>query len=262
MKKRFFYAALVFSFGLIFQTGCKTAQTAAEKKTKAAEIGQKINDFEFTFKATHAYPTGYRAIYMSPYYYLKVSKDAVTAYLPYYGRAYTAPMDPAQGGIKFTSTDFEYEVSKGNERERQVRIKTHDTDREIILFLDIWENGSTRLDVTDPNRQPISFQEISKWDKNFPRIFSRSRKIFCAVEGLEPPRFRHQILSLARLPITPQPQIENKDNTFSPIFDFSFFQVELTSQFICSSLSRRILCKPFAIFLLPADNIHIPAYTR
>lgn len=166
MKKRFFYAALVFSFGLIFQTGCKTAQTAAEKKTKAAEIGQKINDFEFTFKATHAYPTGYRAIYLSPYYYLKVSKDAVTAYLPYYGRAYTAPMDPAQGGIKFTSTDFEYEVSKGKrEGNWQVRIKTRDTDREIILFLDIWENGSTRLDVTDPNRQAISFQgdiEIKK----------------------------------------------------------------------------------------------------
>jgi len=159
MKKQIFYAAFIFFFGLIFQTACGTAQSAAEKKAKAAEIGQKINDFEFTFKATYAYPTGYRSIYLSPYYYLKVSKDTLVAYLPYYGRAYTAPMDPAEGGIKFTSTDFEYEVNKGKrEGNWQVRIKTHDTDREIVLYVDIWENGSARLDVTDPNRQAISFQ--------------------------------------------------------------------------------------------------------
>ncbi len=166
MKRQFFYAVLVFSFGLIFQTGCKTGQTAAEKQVKVAEIGQKIDDFEFTFKATYAYPTGYRSIYLSSYYYLKVSKDTVVAYLPYYGRAYTAPMDPTEGGIRFTSTDFAYEVSKGKrEGNWQVRIKTHDTDREIVLYLDIWENGSARLDVTDPNRQVISFQgdiEIKK----------------------------------------------------------------------------------------------------
>ena len=48
--------------------------------------------------------TGYRSIYLSPYYYLKVSKDTVVAYLPYFGRAYTAPADPTEGGIKFTST--------------------------------------------------------------------------------------------------------------------------------------------------------------
>ncbi|NMB49792.1 MAG: DUF4251 domain-containing protein [Bacteroidales bacterium] len=166
MKRQFFYAVLAFSFGLIFQTGCKTAQTATEKKAKTAEITQKVNDFEFTFKATYAYPTGYRSIYLSPYYYLKVSKDTVVAYLPYFGRAYTAPADPTEGGIKFTSTNFEYEVSEGKRKGNwQVLIKTHDTDREIVLYLDIWENGSARLDVTDPNRQALSFQgeiEIKK----------------------------------------------------------------------------------------------------
>lgn len=159
MKKHFFYAAIIFLFILIFPSGCGTTQTVAEKRTKAAEIGRKVNDGEFTFKATYAYPTGYRSIYLSPYYYLKVSNETVEAYLPYYGRAYTAPMDPTKGGIRFTSTDFDYEIIQGKrEGNWLVRIETHDTDREIILHLDIWENGSARLDVTDPHRQPISFQ--------------------------------------------------------------------------------------------------------
>ncbi|MDO5523267.1 MAG: DUF4251 domain-containing protein [Bacteroidia bacterium] len=140
-------------------TTCGTAQSAAEKEAVAAEIQQRMNDFDFTFKATYAYPTGFRSMYLSPFYDVKVSPDTVRAYLPYYGRAYVAPMDPREGGIKFTSTNFDYQVEPGRKKGNwQVNIRTNDTGREIFLFFDIWENGTARLNVTDTNRQPISFQ--------------------------------------------------------------------------------------------------------
>lgn len=143
-------------FGL---TACGTSQMTAEKEAVAREVNQRVQDFDFTFKATYAYPTGFRSIYLSPYYDVKVNPDTVRAYLPYYGRAYVAPMDPSEGGIKFTSTDFDYQVVPGRKNGNwQVNIRTRDTGREIFLFFDIWENGSTRLNVTDTNRQPISFQ--------------------------------------------------------------------------------------------------------
>ena len=135
-------------------TTCGTSQMTAEKEAIANEVNQRINDFDFTFKAT-----GFGSIYLSPYYDVKVNPDTVKAYLPYYGRAYVAPMDPSEGGIKFTSTDFEYQVVPGRKKGNwQVNIHTRDTGRDIFLYFDIWENGSTRLNVTDTNRQPISFQ--------------------------------------------------------------------------------------------------------
>lgn len=164
MRRRFklMITAIILFAG--FLASCGSAQNAAQKEAAAAKIRQQIQDFDFTFNATYAYPMGYKSIYLSPYYTVKVSQDTVKAYLPYYGRAYVAPMDPSRGGINFTSTKFDYRVKEGKKDGNwQVEIKTKDTDREILLNFDIWDNGSAKLDVTDPNRQPISFQgNISK----------------------------------------------------------------------------------------------------
>lgn len=158
MEKMPNYVFAAFLSVMLF-SACGTAQTAAEKEARAADIRNAVEASDFVFKATYAYPTGFRSLYLSPFYDVKVSPDTIRAYLPYYGRAYTAPMDPREGGIRFTSTDFVYEVNPGRRDENwQVRIRTRDTSREILLSFDIWENGTARLDVTDPNRQPISFQ--------------------------------------------------------------------------------------------------------
>ena len=150
---------IYFLMSVVLLTACGTAQTAAEKEAKAFEIRNAIDAFDFKFSATYAYPTGYRSIYLSPYYDVEVSPDTVNAYLPYYGRAYTAPMDPREGGIKFESTDFEYQTQPGKRAGNYlVTIRINDANRPIMLYFDIWENGSARLDVTDQNRQPISFQ--------------------------------------------------------------------------------------------------------
>jgi hypothetical protein len=158
MKQSALHSLIVLSvaFGLIT---CGTARTATEKEVVANEVNRRVSDFDFTFKATYAYPTGFKSIYLSPHYDVKVAPDTVRAYLPYYGRAYVAPVDPGEGGIKFTSTDFDYQVNPGKKKGNwQVNVRTKDTGREIFLYFDIWENGTARLQVTDTNRQPISFQ--------------------------------------------------------------------------------------------------------
>lgn len=115
MKQSALHLIIVLSvaFGL---TACGTTQTAAKKEAVANEVNQRVNDFDFTFKATYAYPTGFRSIYLSPFYDVKVNPDTIRSYLPYYGRAYVASMDPSEGGIKFTSTDFDYQVVPGRKK--------------------------------------------------------------------------------------------------------------------------------------------------
>ena len=160
MKKFYlcFLSVIILCLGYI-GVSCSTTQSIAEKRAKAEEISKKITDFKFLFKANYAYPLGYKSIYLSPYYDVKVSKDTIQAYLPYFGRAYVAPIHSDDSGIKFTSTKFEYKITNGKSSGNWfVEIKTQDTNRDFSLFFDIWENGSARLEVTNPNRQPISFQ--------------------------------------------------------------------------------------------------------
>lgn len=158
MKKLVFWGFIALLSVLAFHS-CRSALTAAEKEKIAADVRNAVEISDFTFKATYAYPTGYRSIYLSPYYDVKVSSDTVKAYLPYYGRAYRAPVSPEEAGYRFTSTDFEYRVNKGKKKGNwSVMITLRDLNRPVTFYFDIWENGTVRLDVSDTDRQSISFQ--------------------------------------------------------------------------------------------------------
>jgi hypothetical protein len=165
MKKFALYGTLLF-FSALFLQACGSARSAAEKEQRAADIRKAVEMSDFIFKATYAYPTGYRSVYLSPYYEVKVSPDTVRAYLPFYGRAYRAPMDPREGGYHFTSTDFTYKFTPGDRKGNWIAEVTFlDLDRPVTFRFDIWEDGNARLNVNDMNRQPISFQgdiEIKK----------------------------------------------------------------------------------------------------
>ena len=137
---------------------CGTTQTAAEKEQKMLRIKEKIDSHTFTFNAETAYPMRFRPVHLTSSYDLKVSKDTLQVFLPYFGRAYVAPLDPTEGGIKFTSTKFEYSIAEGKRSGNwKVTIKTFAAGRSWLLFLDIWENGTARLMVNDAYRQSISF---------------------------------------------------------------------------------------------------------
>lgn len=128
-----------------------------EKAKKAAEIRQMVNTRNFVFKAQFALPMGGNSIQLTSDYDVRVSKDTVICYLPYFGRAYTAPIDPSEGGIHFTSKDFQYNVSNKRKGGWDIVIKPKDAKDVQQLTFYISESGYGSLQVTDNNRQPISF---------------------------------------------------------------------------------------------------------
>ncbi len=142
-----------------FLISCGTTQTAIEKADKARLIDEQVLNLDFKFVANYAYPQNYQSIYLSSVYDVIVTRDTIKSYLPYYGRAYKAPLNLSEGGIKFESTDFEYETKKGEkDGEWFVTIKTKDTSRPIILYFNLWSNGKAQLNVNDHDRQAISFK--------------------------------------------------------------------------------------------------------
>ncbi|NII84905.1 MULTISPECIES: DUF4251 domain-containing protein [unclassified Pedobacter] len=91
-------------------------------------------------------------------YDVKVTKDSIVAYLPYFGRSFSAPMDPTQGGIKFTSKDFTYTESKNKKGVYTIQINTKDVKRENYRFtINISTNGYASLTASSVNKQPIIF---------------------------------------------------------------------------------------------------------
>ncbi|MDR0823929.1 MAG: DUF4251 domain-containing protein [Prevotella sp.] len=136
--------------------GCKSGSSLTKEETSAL-MNEKIESSDYTFVAQTAIPMGGKSVNLNYLYSLKVSKDTVSAYLPYYGRAYTAPMPSEDGGIKFTSANFDYTVSEKKKGMRDVTIKTKDTQRRYDLILSIGDSGYATLSVNESNRQPITF---------------------------------------------------------------------------------------------------------
>jgi len=99
---------------------------------------------------------------LTPGYSLKVSGDSLVANLPYFGRAYSAPMNPADAGINFTSTNFDYKVAERKKGGYDISIRSKDKTYNADFALTVYDNGSAYLQVTSTDKQPISFNGYLK----------------------------------------------------------------------------------------------------
>lgn len=84
---------------------------ANAQNLSANEVQQMINNKHFTFKAQRVTPQTGASRQLTTEYFLKIANDTLTSALPYFGRAYTAPIDPSDAGYDFTTNKFDYSVS-------------------------------------------------------------------------------------------------------------------------------------------------------
>ena len=175
------YAILI----CLFCVGTSTAQNAkAEKKAeKTAELKRIVEGKNYVFKANSANPTGNSSVQVSGSsiqagnlasmmgggsialtgtYDLTLSNDTLTAFLPYYGVAYTAPLNPTEGGIKFKTTKFDYKVTEKKNGNIEISFKPLDLQQRAPgdvqrMIMTVSAGGYANLQITLLNRQPISF---------------------------------------------------------------------------------------------------------
>ena len=139
--------------------GAAQAQSRGKDKEndKTTVVENLINSHNFVFKAQSVTPLGGALRQLTTDYDLRVSNDSIIAYLPYFGRAYVAPMDPTDGGIQFTSKDFGYTVTNKRKGGWSILITPKDTKDVRQLTLDVSEKGYASLEVTSENRQFIGY---------------------------------------------------------------------------------------------------------
>jgi hypothetical protein len=135
------------------------------KAAEVAAIKNMVNNNSFYFIANFAVPMTGGNKQLTSIYDLKVTKDSIIAFLPYYGVAHISPSpaDVADGGIKFTSTNFSFIQKEKKKGGWEITIKPKDhniTDWRDVqqLTLDISKDGYASLAVLSSNRDPISFE--------------------------------------------------------------------------------------------------------
>jgi hypothetical protein len=125
------------------------------QETDVAVLQQMFDTKNFIFKAETVNPQSGRTRQLTQEYDLTISRDKIICFLPYYGRAFSAPVS-SEGGIKFTSIDFSYDVKKVK-KGWEITIVPKEVTDVHQMYLTAFSNGRATLQVTSNNRQNISF---------------------------------------------------------------------------------------------------------
>jgi hypothetical protein len=144
----------MFATGLLI-TGLCPVVLAQNEET--SDLKQKLSSKSFVFKARTASPARGRTIHLTSDYTLKVSGDSVIADLPYYGRAYSAPIGQP-GGISFTSVEYNYSLTQDKKNRWRITIDPKDLSDAQEMSMTVYENGQADLIVTSNSRQAITFR--------------------------------------------------------------------------------------------------------
>jgi hypothetical protein len=153
--KRTFYALAL----LMISMATAHAQTTKKEKeaAKEAEFKKVLESKNFTFTAQIANPSrGGASRNLTSEYDVRITPDSIISYLPFFGRAYVATMNPDDAGIKFISTKFTYTATL-RKNGYDITIKPTDTKDVRLINLSASFNGYGILNVTSQNRDPISF---------------------------------------------------------------------------------------------------------
>lgn len=155
MKPLLSCLSLVLAISILSCTTSGSAQTAGDTTIKNLVEGKN-----FVFQAQSAQPARGASRQLTAGYELRVSMDTLTAQLPYFGRAYNAPMDMRGGGIEFTSIDFAYTLEAKKKGRWNITIEPKDAKDVRQMILSVSENGYASLQVLSNNRDPINFNGV------------------------------------------------------------------------------------------------------
>ncbi len=120
-------------------------------------IKAAIESKQYIFKARSVMPASGPTRQLTSDYDLTVKNDTITAYLPYFGKAYQASIGTTTDGINFTSTKFSYKVSEGKKGGWLIDVSTKDAGDVRRFNLNLSKDGFGTLHIDNQNRQSISY---------------------------------------------------------------------------------------------------------
>ena len=154
-------AVMLVTAGLM--TACKT-MTAAELAELAKKVTKCLDERHYTIDVQMMMPQGGPARNVSGNWSLEVRNDSLFSYLPYVGRAFNIPMGGGKG-LNFIGRITAYEAYQVKAGLYRVIMGVYNDEEEYRYILEVFDNGSSTLDISSYNRDPISFMGNMTFDK-------------------------------------------------------------------------------------------------
>jgi hypothetical protein len=134
-----------------------TNRIVNQRVTDAAQIQSVLEQKNFTFVAESVLPLRGSLRMLNERYGLQVKGDTLISDLPYFGRARTAPMNPSDAGVHFTSMQYNYDISQKGNKSWNIVIKPLDHNDVRQMILQVFDNGKATLNVTQNSKDAISY---------------------------------------------------------------------------------------------------------
>ena len=136
---------------------CTTTKHPEVVGASEGAIQQAITSDRWIFIAGQAMPQGGRSRILNTRYTVLCKKDTVISALPYFGRAYSAPIGETTSPLDFTSTDFTLTKSEDNKGRWNITIKPNDHRDVQSYTFTLFTNGSAQMSAQMNSRSTISF---------------------------------------------------------------------------------------------------------
>lgn len=164
MKKIFFPLFVLISiFSIAILSACNSAKMAQSAKNNQDSISSWWQQKQFIFHATSAQPMTGGNIQLTTDYTLELRNDSIIVWLPYFGRGFTAPTNPSEGGFKFATSKFQMQNESFKKKMYSLTIVPKDlpsfqnTKDVQKLYLTFGVDGYGTLQIQSLNQTPISF---------------------------------------------------------------------------------------------------------
>lgn len=163
---------------MLFLVSCKNIEPlSAETQAQAQQMHEKITQQQLSIAATWAYPqanstlnqlainsglgsgnTSTRISLAGNGDFLKIHKDSVSAYLPYYGERRISGGYNTESGIKFDGVPREYTVVYNEQKGRsEINFSISQGTESFQLYIDVYPNGNAQFSVSSSHRTNIRF---------------------------------------------------------------------------------------------------------
>ncbi|HEY0297996.1 MAG TPA: DUF4251 domain-containing protein [Arachidicoccus sp.] len=140
---------------------------SSDRLGQEGKIRHLVESKRFVFNATsvnpqranilNTIPNGNRLRDLTPGYFLSVMNDSISAYLPYFGRAYSAPYSTTDNGINVNTKKFSYTSKPGKKGVYIIKIIVDNDKNTQSFLLNIGTSGYATLQVQSVYRDAISF---------------------------------------------------------------------------------------------------------
>ncbi|HCN84821.1 MAG TPA: hypothetical protein DIT07_14560 [Sphingobacteriaceae bacterium] len=150
------------SFGAILLFIALVAGACASKNPVREEKMRTVVEAKnFIFKANSISPlasTGRRLDLTTGRYNLTLLNGTLSVDLPFIGESVASTIGLDEQAIKFTTTNFTYDVKNTKKNRWQISIRPQGQQHVNEMILDVYDNGSSTLRVNSNTRQSVSFE--------------------------------------------------------------------------------------------------------